>query len=142
MQSASGSIGLEIGACTVAFDSIAPLWNLPLELNLRLGSSLRQIDLYALARRLDVADIDQSRQRRCPQAGDRAAASVERQMIAGAFIEPARRHHPGVLATEVSFLRMRDSGLVPGMIFVHRISERIGLNECFRILPVVVVRTA
>ena len=61
------------------------LRDLPLELDLRQHRRLRQIDLDAVAGGLDVADVHQARQRRGPQARDRAAAGVERQMVAGAL---------------------------------------------------------
>ena len=81
---------------------------------------LRQVDLDAVAGGLDVSDVDQSGQRRRPETRDRPAAGIERQMIAGALVVPARRHHPGVIAVEIALLRPRSRGLVPGMIPVDR----------------------
>ena len=47
-----------------------------------------QVDLHAVAGRLDVADVDQARQRRRPQTGDRTAAGVQGQVVLA--VEPAR----------------------------------------------------
>ena len=43
---------------------------------------------------------------------------------------------------EVALLRTRDGGLVPGMALIHRIAQRIVLDERLAVLPVVVVGTA
>ena len=59
-------------------------------------------------------------------------------MVAGPLVEPARRHHPGVLAVEVALLRPRDRRLVPGMPLVDRVAERVGLDEGLALVPVVV----
>ena len=48
---------------------------------------LGQVDLDAVAGRLDVADVDQAGQRGGPEAGDRTAAGVERQMVAGPLVD-------------------------------------------------------
>src|SRR5271154_3596481 len=56
VQSAGCGVGLEVGASPVAFDGVAPLWNLPLELDFWLGCRLGQINLYAFAGGFDVAD--------------------------------------------------------------------------------------
>ena len=65
--------------------------------------------------RFDVADVNQAGERGRPEARDRSAAGVQRQMIAGAFVEPARRHDPGVIAGEIALLRFRNGRLIPGM---------------------------
>src|SRR5271165_5174553 len=122
VQSSASRVDLEVRPCTVAFDGIAPLGNLPLELNLRQRSSLRQIHLDAVAGGLDVADVDQPSQRGGPEAGDGAASGIHRQMIASSLIEPARRHHPGIFPAEVTLLWPRNRGLIPGMVLVHRIA--------------------
>ena len=103
--------------------------NLPLELDLGQRRRLGQIHLHAVAGGLDIADVHQSGESRRPQASDRAAASIHGQMVARPLVEPARRHHPCVLAAKVALLRTWDRGLVPGMILVHRISQRIGFDE-------------
>ncbi len=122
-------VGLEVGPGPVALDGVAPLRDLPLELDLRQHRRLGQVDLDAVAGRLDVADVHQPRQRRGPEPGDRAAAGVERQVVAGPLVEPARRHDPGVLAVEVALLRPRRRRLVPRMPPVDRVAERVGLDE-------------
>ena len=63
-------------------------------------------------------------------------------MVAGPLIEPAGRHDPGVFAAEVALLRLRDGGLIPGMILIHGIAQRILLHKLFAIFPAVVVRAA
>ena len=120
VQRGGRGVGLEVGAGAVALEGVAPLRDLPLELHLRLERGLGQVDLDALAGRLDIADVDEPRQSGRPEAGDRPAAGVERQMIAGPLVEPARAHHPRILAAEVALLRPRDRGLVPGVLLVDR----------------------
>ena len=68
-----------------------------------------KIDFDAVAGGLDVADVHDARQCRGPEAGDRSATGVERQMVSGALVEPARRHHPCVLAGEIALLRSRNA---------------------------------
>src|SRR5277367_4853069 len=63
-------------------------------------------------------------------------------MVAGSFIEPARGHDPGVFSTEVALLRPRDGGLIPGMVLIHGIAQRILLHKLLGILPAVVIRAA
>ena len=63
-------------------------------------------------------------------------------MVTTAPVEPARRHHPGVLRVEVSLLRPRRRGLVPGVAAVDGVAERVGVHERFTHLPVVVERAA
>src|ERR1700722_16299385 len=63
-------------------------------------------------------------------------------MVAGALVQPAWRHDPGVFSVEVALLRSRNGGLIPGMILVDWITKRISLHESFCVLPIVVVRTA
>ena len=91
---------------------------------------------------LDVADVDDAGERGCPETRDRAAAGVERQMIAGALVEPARRHDPGVFLFEVALLRPGEGALIPRMALIDRIAQRILLDERLGVLPVVVVGTA
>ena len=59
-------------------------------------------------------------------------------MISGPFVIPARRHHPGVIAVEVAFLRTRNRRLVPRMTLINGIAERIGLDERLFALPIVI----
>ena len=58
MQRRRGGVGLEIGPRPVSLDGVAPLRDLPLEFRLRFGRCPGQVDLDAVAGRLDVADID------------------------------------------------------------------------------------
>ena len=60
-------------------------------------------------------------------------------MVAALLVIPAWRHDPGVFSFEVALLRAGDCGLIPGMIFVNRIAQRIGLDEGLGIFPVVIV---
>ena len=66
VQRASGGVNLEEGACTVAFDGIAPLGNFPLEFDFRLGRRLGQQEFHALPGGLNVADVDFAGQCRGP----------------------------------------------------------------------------
>ncbi len=133
-------VGLEISPGAVALDGVAPFRDLPLELHLRQHRRLGQVNLDAVAGRLDVADVHKPRQRRGPEPGDRAAAGVQRQVVAGARVEPARRHDPGVLAVEVAPLRPRRRRLVPRVVSVHRVAQRVGPDEHLLVLPAIVVR--
>ena len=141
VQRARRGVGLEVGPGAVAFDRVAAvLRDLPLELDRTLQRGLRQVDLHAAAGGLHVADVDQAGQRRRPQPGQRTAAGVQRQVVLA--VEPARRHHPAVLVLHVPLLRVRVGVLVPRVPPVHRIAQRIGLDEHLLIGPVVVIRTA
>ena len=86
----SRGVGLEVRPRAVALDGVAPLWNLPFELDFRFEGSPGQVDFYAVAGRLDVADINLAGKRRGPEARDRSAAGVEREIVAGPFVIPAR----------------------------------------------------
>ncbi len=90
----------------------------------------------------DVADVHQPGQRRRPQPRQRTAAGVERQVVAGALVEPARAHNPTVVAVEVALLRLGDRGLVPGVPLVDRVAERIVRDEGLFVFPILVVRAA
>ena len=48
----------------------------------------------------------------------------------GSLVEPPRRHDPGVLPAEIAFLRPRKSSLIPRMMLVNWIAQRILLDEC------------
>src|ERR1700677_4726839 len=61
-----GSISLEVSTSPIPLECIAPLWNLPLKLRFRQKSGFGQIDLDAVAGRLDVANVDQAGERRGP----------------------------------------------------------------------------
>ena len=114
-------VRLEVGAGPVALDGVAPLRDLPLELDRSLERGLGQVDLHAAAGGLHVADVDQAGQRRRPQPGERAAAGVEREVVRA--VVPARRHHPGVLVVEVALLRPRVGVLVPRVPPVDRVAR-------------------
>src|SRR6185436_18164153 len=58
VERAPGGVGLEVGAGAIALDGVAPLRDLPLEADGRFERGLRQVDLDAVAGRLDVADVD------------------------------------------------------------------------------------
>src|ERR1700720_2475926 len=90
MQGSSRRVRLEVSPGSVAFNGIAPLRNLPLELDLGKRSRLRQIDLYAVTGSLDVANVHDASERRSPEAGDRTAAGIERKMVSRALVEPPR----------------------------------------------------
>src|SRR5580698_8413364 len=128
VQGGSRRVRLEVGASAVTFDGVAPLRNLPLELDLGKRHGLGQINFYALAGGLETRNWSTS--------------GVERKMIAGAFIEPAGRHHPGVFAAKIALLWSRYRSLIPGMILIDRIPQGVGLDEGLGILPFVVIRTA
>ena len=49
---------------------------------------------------------------------------------------------PRCICPQIAFLRSRQRGLVPRMPLVHGIAERIGLDECLAVLPVVIKGTA
>src|SRR5580700_4003375 len=81
VKACASCVHLKVGSRAIAFDRVAPLRNLPLEFNLWKRSRLRQVHLHAAARGLDVADIDKTRQSRCPKARDRPSARIHRQVI-------------------------------------------------------------
>ena len=114
--------------------------DLPFEFDRALQGGLGQVDLHAVPGGLDVADVDEARQRRRPQPGQRAAAGVEGEVVGA--VEPARRHHPAVLVVHVPLLRVRVGVLVPRVAPVHRVAQRIALDEHLLVGPVVVVRAA
>ena len=129
VERATGSVSLEVSAGAVAFDSVGPLRDLPFEFRFRFRRRFGQPDFHAMASGLDVTDIDQVRQRRRPETGERPAAGVESKMISSAFIQPARRHHPGIIPGKVALLRFRNRALVPRMTDVDRIAERIVFHK-------------
>src|SRR5580693_4780856 len=55
-------------------------------------------------------------------------------------VEPPRRHHPALLAVEITFLRRRQRVHVPRMTAIYRITQRILRNESLFALPIVVIR--
>ena len=140
-SAAAGGVGLEVGPGPVALDGVRPLRDLPLEGDLGLERRLGQVDDDAVAGRLhEAAEVDEAGQRRRPQAGDRAAAGVEGEVVRA--VEPARRHDPAVLAVEVALLRLRDGVLVPRVVAVDRVAERVPGDEHLLAFPAVVERAA
>jgi hypothetical protein len=49
--------------------------------------------------------------------------AVERKVIAGPFVEPARRHDPRIIAAKVALLRFGNGCLVRGMTTIRLFSE-------------------
>src|ERR1700694_5510086 len=124
MESDGGGVGLEVSARAVTLDGVTPLRHLPLKLYLGLRGGLGQPNLDAAPGGLDVAThVNDAGQGMRPRAGRLPAAGVQRQVLTGAFIIPAWRHGPAIVAIEVAFLRLRDGSLVPGMVLVDRVAE-------------------
>src|SRR5262249_8868405 len=94
--------------------------------------------LDAGAGRLDVADVHKLRQRGNPQPAQGTAAGIERQVLLGFLVEPARRHHPGVLSLEIATLWLWYRSLVPWVPLINRIAERVLIDERLGILPVAI----
>ena len=70
----------------------------------------------------------------------RPAAGIERQVVPGALVVPARAHHPAVVpALQVPLLGLGEGGLVPRVALVHRVAQRVVGNEGLLVLPVLVV---
>src|SRR5271166_6883530 len=61
-------------------------------------------------------------------------------MIIGALIIPSWRHDPGILISKVAFLRFGNRRLVPWMVFIHWVPERVMGDKGFLVLPVFVIR--
>ena len=131
MKRSCGCISLEIGAGPIALDRIAPLRDLPLEFYFRKRYGFGQVDLDALPCRLDVADVHNARQRRRPEARDRAAAGVQRQIVFRPLVVPAGRHNPSVLLLEVALLRLGEGALVPRVALIDGVSQGVLLDEGF-----------
>ena len=74
-----------------------------------------------------------------PLAGERAAAGVAADVRVGALVVDARRHHPRVLVGEVALLRPRQRHLVPGVVLVDRVAQRVLVDERGLVLPAVEV---
>src|SRR3954465_4883722 len=70
---------------------------------------------------------DEAGQRGGPQACEGTAAGVEGEMVGA--VEPARRHHPAVPVPEVALPRPGNGVLVPRMVDVDRVAERIVGDE-------------
>src|SRR6185437_4747414 len=142
IETGSGSIRLEVSAGAIAFNGVAPLRNLALEGGLWQRSALGQIDNHAVSGSFDVADVYQAGKSRGPQTRNRATTGIEWQMVVGALVKPPRRHHPGVLSSEIALLWSWNRRLVPGMAFIDGIAERIVLDEHLFALPIIVKRAA
>ena len=127
VERAGRGIRLEVAARSVALERIAPFRDRPFEDRFGRVARARERDLHALAGRLHVADVHQTRQRRDPEPRQRAASGVECEEVLS--IEPSWRHHPGVLLVEVTLLRARQRVLVPRMPAVDRIAQRVVRDE-------------
>src|SRR5262245_53277122 len=96
-----GRVSLEISACAIPLDGVAPFRNAPDEFSFRFGRSFWQTNSDGfVSGRFEIAKIYQTRQSRGPQASDGTATRIERKMRAGSFVEPTRRHHPCIIAIE------------------------------------------
>src|SRR2546421_6812786 len=143
VQRDSSRVGLEVCPRTIPLDSVAPLWNVPLEFHWWPGGGLRQPDLDTVPGRLDqTSQVYQPGQSCRPQASNGTTASIEGQVIAGPFVKPARRHRPAIFVTEVAFLWLRYRCLIPWVAFVDRVAEWVAIDECSFALPVIIVGTA
>ena len=131
VQRHAGRVGDEVDPRAVALDRVRPLRDLPLERRSRACSASSAASIFTLvAGRLHVRRVDLVGERRRPQPRERAAAGVERQVVARALVVPARAHHPGVVAAvEVALLRLRDRRLVPRVALVDRVAERVLVDE-------------
>ena len=87
VQSGSRGIGLEVCARAIAFNGIAPFGDLPFELGLGQIDGLREVDFDAVSGSLDIADVHHAGERRRPEARNRAAAGIEREIVAGALVD-------------------------------------------------------
>src|SRR6476646_2005034 len=132
-------VGLVVGAGAVALDRVRLLRHLPLQLHLRHVGRARQHHLQRVPGGLDVAEVDDAGLGGTPLAGERAAAGVAADVRIGALVIDARRHHPRVLVGEVALLRPRQRHLVPGVVLVDRVAQRILVDECGLVLPAVEV---
>ena len=135
-------VRLVVGPRALALDRVRPRRDLPLELHLRHEARLGEDHLDALARRLDVAEVDEAGLRRHPLAGERAAAGVVGDEAVVALVVHPRRRHPRVLVGEVARLRLGQRHLVPRVALVDRVAERVLRDERLLVRPVVEVRRA
>src|ERR1700728_2497421 len=90
IQSGSRRVGLEVSARAITLDCVTPLWNFPLEFDLRKGRSFWQIYFHAVAGGLNVTDVHDASERRSPESRDWSASGVQCQMVSRALVEPAR----------------------------------------------------
>ncbi len=135
----AGGVGEEVDPRAVALDRVRPPRDPPVQRRLRRLRRLRQRDVDAVPGRADEGRLDLVRERGRPQARERAAAGVEREVVAAPSVEPARAHHPRVVAAlEVASLRSRQRRLVPRVALVDRVAERVPLDERRLVLPVLV----
>ena len=131
-----------IGPGAVALDGVRLLGHVPFELHLGHVRGLGDHHLDAVPGRLEVAEVDQAGLGRAPLAGERSAARVAADIGVGALVVDARRHHPAVLVREVALLRLGQRLLVPRVVLVHRVPERVLRHERRLVLPAVEVRAA
>ncbi len=136
------AVGLVVGAGAVALDRVGLLRHVPLELHLGHVRGARQHHLDRVAGRLRVAEVDQAGLGRAPLTGERAAAGVTAHVRVGPLVVDPRRHDPGVLVGEVALLRTRQRDLVPRVVLVDRVAERVVGDERRLVLPPVEVRGA
>ena len=93
-----------------------------------------------MARRLDIAEVDQTGLRRAPLAGERTTARVAAHVRVGALVVDPRRDDPGVLVREVTLLRLRQGHLIPRVVLVDGIAQRVAIDERRLVLPPIEVR--
>ena len=129
------AVGLVVGARAVALDRVGLLRHLPLELHLGHVRRARQHHLHRVAGRLGVAEVDEPRLGRAPLARERPAAGVAAHVRVGALVVDPRRDDPRVLVGEVALLRPRQRDLVPRVVLVDRVAERVVVDERRLVLP-------
>ena len=119
------AVGLVVGPGAVALDRVGLLRDLPLELHLGHVGRARQHHLDRVPGRLGVAEVDQTGLGGAPLARERTAARVAADVRVGALVVDARRDDPRVLVGEVALLRARQRDLVPRVVLVDRVAERV-----------------
>ena len=131
-------VGDEVHPGPVALQRVGPPRDLPLQRGLRQLGAARQRDLHAVPGRLDVGRVHQPGQRGGVEPGERPAPGVEREVVAGARVQPARAHHPAVAVVEVPLARLGQRRLVPGVADVDRVAQRVVGDERVLVDPVAV----
>ena len=136
------AVRLVVGPGTVTLDRVGLLRHVPLELHLGHVRRARQHHLDRVAGRLRVAEVDEARLGRAPLARERATAGVAADVRVGPLVVDPRGDHPRVLVGEVALLRPRQRDLVPRVVLVDRVAERVVCDERRLVLPAVEVRGA